>query len=125
MSINSKVSSLMVTVLSLMMVALLSVSAFAQLSTCKVEGTVRDMDTGAPLAGVQVVIEGTRLATALVGEAIATNLFMLGYAFQLGLVPLQQSSIMRAIELNGVALESNRKAFNWGRRAAFDPGDRL
>jgi indolepyruvate ferredoxin oxidoreductase len=66
-------------------------------------------------------IDGTRLATALVGDAIATNLFMLGYAFQLGLVPLQQSSIMRAIELNGVALESNKKAFNWGRRAAFDP----
>ncbi len=66
-------------------------------------------------------INGTRLATALVGDAIATNLFMLGYAFQLGLIPLQQSSIMRAIELNGVAIDANRQAFDWGRRAAIDP----
>jgi indolepyruvate ferredoxin oxidoreductase len=66
-------------------------------------------------------IDGTRLATALVGDAIATNLFMLGYAFQMGLVPLEQSSIMRAIELNGVALKSNKQAFHWGRRAAIDP----
>ena len=66
-------------------------------------------------------INGTRLATALLGDAIATNLFMLGYAFQLGLVPLKQSSIMRAIELNGVALDANRQAFEWGRRAAVDP----
>ena len=66
-------------------------------------------------------IAGTRLATALVGDAIATNLFMLGYAFQMGLIPLEQSSIMRAIELNGVALESNKKAFDWGRRAASNP----
>ncbi len=66
-------------------------------------------------------VNGTRLATALLGDAIATNLFMLGYAFQLGLIPLQQSSIMRAIELNGVALDANKQAFDWGRRAAVDP----
>ncbi len=66
-------------------------------------------------------INATQLATALLGDAIATNLFMLGYAFQLGLVPLKQSSIMRAIELNGVARDANKKAFEWGRRAAVDP----
>lgn len=54
------------------------------------------------------------------GDEIATNIFMLGYAWQLGLVPLQRESIMRAIELNGVAIEANKKAFNFGRLAAHD-----
>ncbi len=61
-----------------------------------------------------------RLATALMGDAIATNMLMLGYAFQKGWVPLVEASLVRAIELNGVAVEFNRKAFMWGRRAAVD-----
>jgi indolepyruvate ferredoxin oxidoreductase len=61
-----------------------------------------------------------KLATALMGDAIATNMFMLGYAFQKGWVPLGEGSLLRAIELNGVAVEFNRKAFLWGRRAAVD-----
>src|SRR5712671_5149278 len=61
-----------------------------------------------------------KLATALMGDAIATNMFMLGYAFQQGRVPLAEKSLVRAIELNGVAVEFNRKAFLWGRRAATD-----
>ncbi|WP_434034009.1 indolepyruvate ferredoxin oxidoreductase family protein [Cupriavidus sp. a3] len=65
-------------------------------------------------------INSTRLATALMGDAIATNLFMLGYAYQKGLLPLSQVALMRAIELNGVAIEANQKAFMWGRRAAVD-----
>jgi len=65
-------------------------------------------------------IDATRLATALLGDSIATNLFMLGYAFQKGLIPLQEESILRAIELNGVAIEANQKAFEWGRRAAVN-----
>ena len=66
-------------------------------------------------------IDATRLATALMGDAIATNLFMLGFALQKGLLPLSSSSLMKAIELNGVAVEANQKAFLWGRRAAADP----
>ena len=62
-----------------------------------------------------------KLATALMGDAIATNMFMLGYAFQKGWVPLAESSLLRAIELNGVAVEFNKKALLWGRRAAVDP----
>ena len=63
-------------------------------------------------------IDATRIATALLGDSIATNLFMLGYAFQKGLIPLQEASILQAIELNGVAVDSNKQAFGWGRRAA-------
>jgi len=47
-------------------------------------------------------------------------MFMLGYAFQKGWIPLAEESLLRAIELNGVAVEFNRKAFLWGRRAATD-----
>ncbi|MET1078230.1 MAG: indolepyruvate ferredoxin oxidoreductase family protein [Pseudomonas sp.] len=65
-------------------------------------------------------IDATRLATRLLGDSIATNLFMLGYAFQRGLVPLSAAAIEQAIELNGVAVALNRQAFRWGRRAAHD-----
>jgi indolepyruvate ferredoxin oxidoreductase len=65
-------------------------------------------------------VDATRLATALLGDAIATNLFMLGFAFQKGLVPLSEAALNRAIELNGVAIDSNKAAFAWGRRAAVD-----
>jgi indolepyruvate ferredoxin oxidoreductase len=47
-------------------------------------------------------------------------MFMLGYAFQKGQVPLQEASIMKAIELNGVSIPFNKAAFNWGRTAAHD-----
>ncbi|MBP8305844.1 MAG: indolepyruvate ferredoxin oxidoreductase family protein [Burkholderiaceae bacterium] len=65
-------------------------------------------------------VDATRLANGLMGDAIAANMFMLGYAFQKGLIPVSARSIDRAIELNEVAVESNRRAFSWGRRAAAD-----
>jgi indolepyruvate ferredoxin oxidoreductase len=66
-------------------------------------------------------VAATTLATALLGDSIATNLFMLGYAFQKGLIPLGLDSIMQAIALNGVAVAKNQETFAWGRRAAADP----
>ncbi len=65
-------------------------------------------------------VDATRLATALLGDSIATNLFMLGFAFQRGTVPVSEEAILRAIELNAVAVQSNKNAFLWGRRAAHD-----
>ncbi len=65
-------------------------------------------------------VDAQALATALMGDAIASNLFMLGFAWQKGLVPLSSESILKAIELNGASVEMNRKAFVWGRRAAAD-----
>jgi len=65
-------------------------------------------------------IDATKLATALMGDSIATNLFMLGFAWQKGAIPVSDAAILRAIELNGVAIESNKKSFLWGRRAAVD-----
>jgi len=70
--------------------------------------------------GAVSFIDGTGLATAILGDSIATNLFMVGYAWQKGLLPLSFESIRRAIELNGVAIEANLRTFNWGRLAAHD-----
>jgi indolepyruvate ferredoxin oxidoreductase len=67
-------------------------------------------------------VDATRLATRLTGDAIASNLLMLGYAFQRGLVPLSLSAIERAIELNGVAVAANKRALALGRLAAHDRG---
>jgi indolepyruvate ferredoxin oxidoreductase len=65
-------------------------------------------------------VDATRIATALIGDSIATNMFMLGFAFQRGLVPLSSEAINKAIELNGAAVKMNQAAFLWGRRAAVD-----
>ena len=65
-------------------------------------------------------VAATELAAGLMGDAIATNMFMLGYAYQKGWVPLSGESLKRAIELNGVAVEFNQQSFLWGRRAAAD-----
>ncbi|HYL22924.1 MAG TPA: indolepyruvate ferredoxin oxidoreductase family protein [Burkholderiales bacterium] len=66
-------------------------------------------------------VAATELATGLMGDAIATNMFMLGYAWQKGWVPVARESLERAIELNGVAIEFNKQSFAWGQRAALDP----
>ena len=66
-------------------------------------------------------LDATHLATGLLGDSIASNLFMLGYAYQRGLVPVSAGAIEQAIALNGVAVELNLDAFRWGRHAAVDP----
>lgn len=68
-----------------------------------------------------ILLDATQLATALLGDAIASNLFILGFAWQQGLVPLSLESLMRAVELNGAAVTMNQTAFAWGRLAAIDP----
>jgi len=66
-------------------------------------------------------LDATKLATGLMGDSIATNLFMVGFAYQRGLLPLSEASILQAINLNGAAIESNTQSFRWGRLAAVDP----
>jgi indolepyruvate ferredoxin oxidoreductase len=65
-------------------------------------------------------LDATKIATRLMGDSIATNLFVLGYAWQKGLVPLLEATILRAVEINGAAIAMNKSAFLWGRRAAVD-----
>jgi indolepyruvate ferredoxin oxidoreductase len=65
-------------------------------------------------------IDATEIATKLLGDSIAANLFTLGYAWQRGLVPVSREAIEQAVELNGVGVRMNLAAFAWGRRAAVD-----
>jgi indolepyruvate ferredoxin oxidoreductase len=65
-------------------------------------------------------IDATRLATALFGQSIGANMFLVGYAYQLGAIPVSATAIERAIELNGEAVAMNSAAFHWGRRVVID-----
>ncbi len=75
------------------------------------------------LAGEAAVdqIDATALAIALLGDSIAANPFLLGFAWQKGGIPLSLELLMGAIELNGIAVEANKAGFTWGRCAAVDP----
>src|SRR5215813_13896928 len=65
-------------------------------------------------------VDAGRLATALLGNSMGANMFMLGYAYQAGALPLSADAIERAIEMNGEAVPMNIAAFRYGRRAAVD-----
>ncbi|MGI9350254.1 MAG: indolepyruvate ferredoxin oxidoreductase family protein [Rhizobiaceae bacterium] len=66
-------------------------------------------------------VDFTKLAESVCGDAIATNIMMVGYACQKGLLPVSPASIEKAIELNAVAVEANKRAFYWGRKFAASP----
>ena len=65
-------------------------------------------------------VAATEIASALLGDTIASNLFMVGYAYQKGLIPVGALAINKALELNGVKVEFNQQAFMWGRKACVD-----
>ena len=65
-------------------------------------------------------VAANQLAEKLLGNTIYANVFLLGYAWQHGIIPVSLASLMRAIELNGVEIERNQQAFGWGRLAADD-----
>jgi indolepyruvate ferredoxin oxidoreductase len=73
------------------------------------------------VGGHSLYAQASRLATAFMGDSIGANLLLLGIAYQKGLVPVSAEAIEAAIGLNGVAVDANRKAFDWGRRYAVDP----
>ena len=65
-------------------------------------------------------VDSTKIATAVMGDAIGSNFFLLGFAYQKGLLPVSAQAIEAAIELNDVAVDFNRKSFILGRQAAHD-----
>jgi indolepyruvate ferredoxin oxidoreductase len=77
------------------------------------------------ISGVQFThfIDASGLTTALLGDSIGTNMFMLGHAYQIGGLPLSSEAIERAIEMNGESVSMNIAAFRWGRRAAVDAAE--
>jgi indolepyruvate ferredoxin oxidoreductase len=66
-------------------------------------------------------VDASRAAAALFGNTVGANIFLVGYAYQLGAIPLSAASILQAIDLNGEAVAMNQAAFQWGRRAAHEP----
>ncbi|MFC3052527.1 indolepyruvate ferredoxin oxidoreductase family protein [Kordiimonas pumila] len=66
-------------------------------------------------------LKATRIAEGLFGNNIAANMMMLGYAWQQGLIPVTAETIFNAIEINGAAVDLNKRAFMWGRLVAVDP----
>ena len=88
------------------------------LPSARLEGQLR----AAAGAGARFV-DATRAATTLLGTSLAANMFMLGYAWQAGFVPLGEAAILRAITMNGEAVAMNRSAFALGRRAAAFPDE--
>jgi indolepyruvate ferredoxin oxidoreductase len=66
-------------------------------------------------------VDAEQIATALMGDSIATNMFLLGFAWQHGRVPVTLASFEKAIELSGMDMAFNRSSFDWGRRMAVEP----
>ena len=64
-------------------------------------------------------INANQLAEQLMGDTLYANVLLLGSAWQHGLIPVSLAALLRAIELNGVKIEENKRAFTWGRIAAF------
>jgi indolepyruvate ferredoxin oxidoreductase len=66
-------------------------------------------------------LDATRLAASLLGDSIAANVFLLGFAFQKGLIPLSSEALYRALELFGRNVALNKRTFDWGRYTADQP----
>jgi indolepyruvate ferredoxin oxidoreductase len=66
-------------------------------------------------------VDAPKITIGLLGSALTANVFMVGVAYQQGLLPFTAESFERAIEINGASIEANRSAFQWGRRWALDP----
>ena len=70
--------------------------------------------------GLVGAFDAEQVAVQLLGDSIYTNPLMMGYAWQQGRIPLSHAALMRAVELNGVQVDNNKRAFEWGRRCAHD-----
>ncbi len=90
------------------------------------DASLRTADRRVAIEGVVgkddvLAIDANRLAERTFGDTVFANVIMLGAAWQNGLVPVSQLSLMRAIELNDVAIEANKQAFALGRLMAAKP----
>ncbi len=83
---------------------------------------MRERIAAATDAAVTQFFDATALAEHLLGNSVGANVMLLGAAWQRGFIPLSQQAIRQAIELNGVAVPMNLRAFDWGRALAHDPG---
>ena len=70
-------------------------------------------------------VPAIKISEVLSGDAIGTNMVMLGSAYQNGLIPLKAENIVNAIKLNGVGIERNIYNFSLGRLYVIDPENEL
>jgi len=89
-------------------------------ASLKVEALLEKIEFAAGAERVETM-DAQALAEEFLGDSIVSNIVAMGYAWQRGLVPVGLAAVQRAIELNGVAVESNKAAFSLGRLAAADP----
>jgi indolepyruvate ferredoxin oxidoreductase len=82
---------------------------------------IRDQIDRATRADANVAVDARRLAEALFGDYMATNMLVLGVAYQVGLMPLSVTAIEEAVRLNAVAVDQNLQAFRYGRLWVADP----
>ncbi len=68
-----------------------------------------------------LTFDASALAKALMGDTIYANMIVFGAAWQKGWLPLSLEAIEKAIEMNGAAVERNKRAFEIGRWAAALP----
>ncbi len=85
------------------------------------EAALRDAIAAAVDDGEANFFNATNIAEALTGDSVTANIFLVGYAFQKGAIPVSLNALLQAIKLNGVAVQANTHCFNWGRQAAADP----
>lgn len=96
-------------------------AAFLSNPDWKFPGTATETDLRGAIGEACEFVDANALALRLFGDTIYANPLLLGYAWQKGWVPLGRAALLRAIELNGVAVEKNQQAFEAGRLAAHDP----
>ena len=101
---------------------LVATAAFKQNPSLKIDAALhrRTIERATDRAR-SVWLHGVRIAEILFGNAQAMNTLLLGLAWQRGLVPVGQAALIRAIELNGAEVETNKRAFVWGRLLAEHP----
>ena len=88
-----------------------------------------DLNIGGRISAIEAAVGADHVAAfdanstseALFGDAVFANVMMLGFAWQRGLAPVSLEPLMRAIELNNVAVDTNKLAFACGRLMAADP----
>ncbi|CAH0440635.1 indolepyruvate ferredoxin oxidoreductase family protein [Ralstonia pseudosolanacearum] len=83
-------------------------------------GSSAEADIRAAVGDACAFEDASALAVRLLGDAIYTNPLVLGFAWQKGWIPLTYDALLRAIELNGVSVDKNKTAFEWGRHLAHD-----
>ncbi|MGZ5215016.1 MAG: indolepyruvate ferredoxin oxidoreductase family protein, partial [Caldimonas sp.] len=89
-------------------------------ASLKVGALIEKLEFAAGAERVETM-DAQTLAEDFLGDSIVSNILAMGYAWQRGLVPVGLAAMQRAIELNGVAVESNKVAFSLGRLAAAEP----